>query len=86
MLGDILALLVFRPIILRNILLAIDLFIRKVILLIVHDVLVALRVLVLQSILLETAIRDLVIARRAVMLSLLGLLLDVMVRIFHRYI
>jgi len=85
-LGDILALLVFRPIILRNILLAIDLFIRKVILLIVHDVLVALRVLVLQSILLETAIRDLVIARRAVMLSLLGLLLDVMVRIFHRYI
>ena len=86
MLGDILALLVFRPIILRNILLAIDLFIRKVILLIVHDVLVALGVLVLQSILLETAIRDLVIARRAVMLSLLGLLLDVMVRIFHRYI
>ena len=86
MLGDILALLVFRPIILRNILLIIRLFIRKVILLIVHDVLVALRVLVLQSVLLESAIRDLVIARRAVMLSLLGLLLDVMVRIFHRYI
>ena len=86
MLGDILALLVFRPIILRHILLIIGQFIRKVILLVVSDALVALRVLVLQSVLLVSAIRDLVIARRAMVLSLLGLLLDVMIRIFHWYI